>query len=303
MRILVLGAGGIGGYFGGRLAAGGADVTFLVRPRRAGQLAADGLVVRSELGDIAMPVKTVQRETVAPGYDAIILSCKAYDLEDAIEAIRPAAAGALIIPLLNGMLHLDALDAAFGAAAVLGGVAAIGVAMDADGVVRHHGKLQGFTYGERQASQAGRCAALLETLSKGGFAPRHSPTIVQDMWEKFTFLCTMAAMCCLMRGSVSDINATDEGPSLMQEMYGECSAVAGAAGFQPRPQHAEFVKGALGSRNSVNVPSMLHDLRRGGQVEAQHIVGDMLARARAAGSPSTLLRVAYTHLQVYQAGR
>jgi 2-dehydropantoate 2-reductase len=114
MRILVLGAGGIGGYFGGRLAAAGVDVTFLVRPRRAEQLARDGLVIKSPLGDLAIPVTTVTKETATPGYDAILLSCKAYDLADSIASIRAAAPGALIVPLLNGLLHLDALDAAFG---------------------------------------------------------------------------------------------------------------------------------------------------------------------------------------------
>src|SRR5258705_3796818 len=99
MRILVLGAGGIGGYFGGGLAAAGVDTTFLVRERRAGVLAAKGLVLKSELGALAIPVQTVTTATAKPGYDAVILSCKAYDLDDAIESLRPAAPGALVIPL------------------------------------------------------------------------------------------------------------------------------------------------------------------------------------------------------------
>ncbi|MDE2200285.1 MAG: hypothetical protein KGJ41_14805, partial [Rhodospirillales bacterium] len=182
MRILILGAGGIGGYFGGRLAHAGVDVTFLVRPRRAEQLAAHGLVIKSPLGDLALPVNTVTRDTVGPGYDAIIVSCKAYDLEDAIAAIRPAAPGALILPQLNGIRHLDRLDAEFGPEAVLGGVALIGITLDADGTVRHLNKAQGFVFGERHPSQVARCEALQETLKRGGFAPRHSHEIMQDMW-------------------------------------------------------------------------------------------------------------------------
>ena len=135
MRILVLGAGGIGGYYGGRLAAAGVDVTFLVRPRRAEQLRQNGLVVRSPLGDVTMPVKTVLAGQAEPGWDAIIVACKAYDLDDAIATIRPAAPGALIIPQLNGMRHLGALDAAFGADYVAGGMTQIAVTMDAR---RHH---------------------------------------------------------------------------------------------------------------------------------------------------------------------
>ena len=129
MRILVLGAGGIGGYYGGRLAAAGVDVTFLVRPRRAEQLARDGLVIRSPLGDARLTVNTMLRERLEPGWDAILLSCKAFDLDDAIATIRPGAAGALIVPLLNGLRHLDALDAAFGPDQVAGGVAQIAVTL------------------------------------------------------------------------------------------------------------------------------------------------------------------------------
>ena len=303
MRILVLGAGAIGGYFGGRLAAAGVDTTFLVRPKRAELLAQNGLRVKSPLGDIAMPIKTVTRDAVRPGYDAILLSCKSYDLDDAIESIRPAVPGSVIIPLLNGMLHLDRLDAAFGKAAVGGGVAALFVTMEPDGTVRHQGNVQTFVYGERDPAQAARCEALAPVLTKGGFEPRHSKEIVQDMWEKFVFICSAMGMCCLMRGSVGEVAKTDDGAALMLEMIDDCAAAATAAGFPQRPRHVEFTRKALTDPASPNVPSMLRDLRQGFQVEAQHVVGDMLARARAAGRTATLLRAAYAHLQVYQAGR
>jgi len=304
MRILVLGAGGIGGYFGGRLAAAGVDTTFLVRERRAGMLAANGLVLKSELGDLAIPVQTVTTATAKPGYDAVILSCKAYDLDDAIESLRPAAPGALVIPLLNGMRHLDALDAAFGAEHVAGGVAAIGVTLDDDGTVRHFGKMQGYTHGARFPSQAGKCAALAEEMAKGGFAPRNSDTIMQDMWEKFVLICTAAGSACLMRGGLSAIAKTEHGISVVMELYGECAAAAQAAGHTPRPRHIEMFRGGLtGGGSPANVPSMLRDLRRGLRVEADHIVGDMLARALAAGHAAPMLRAAHTHLKVYEAER
>ena len=303
VRILVLGAGAIGGYFGGRLAAAGVDISFLVRPQRAELLARDGLRVKSPLGDLALPVKTVLREQVGPGYDAILLSCKSYDLDDAIEAIRPAVPGAVIFPLLNGILHLDRLDAAFGRAAVGGGVAALFVTMEPDGTVRHQGNVQNFVFGERDPAQAARCEALAPELARGGFSPRHSNEIVQDMWEKFVFICSAMAMCCLMRGSVGEVAKTDNGAALMLEMIDDCAAVAAAAGYPQRPAHVEFTRKALTDPASPNAPSMLRDLRQGFQVEAQHVVGDMLARARAAGRAATLLRAAYAHLQVYQAGR
>jgi len=303
MRILVLGAGAIGGYFGGRLAAAGVDTNFLVRPGRAGQLAKDGLRIASPLGDAHVQVQTVTRERVVPGYDAILLSCKAYDLDDAIDAIRPAVPGAVIIPLLNGMRHLDRLDTAFGKEAVGGGVAALFVAMEPDGLIRHVGQTQNFVFGERHPAQAERCAALAPVLARGGFAPRHSREIEQDMWEKFVFICTAMAGCCLLRGGVGEVARSNDGAALMLELLEDCAAVAAAAGHAQRPPHAAFCRKTFSDPASPNVPSMLRDVRQGNRVEADHAVGDMLARARALGRPATLLRAAYANLQVYQAAR
>ena len=303
MRILVLGAGGIGGYFGGRLAAAGLDVTFLVRDRRAEILARDGLRLTSELGDLAIQVKTVTRDTARPGYDAVLLSCKAYDLDDAIASLAPAAAGALIVPLLNGMRHLDALDAAFGAEHVAGGVAAIGVTLDDDGTIRHFGKGQSYTHGPRFPSQDASCAALAEAMAPGAYGARNSATIMQDMWEKFVFITTAAGTACLMRGAIGAIARTAEGTSVLNDMYDECAAVAAAAGHPPRPRHRAFAAAGFADKTNTNVPSMLRDLQRGLRVEADHLVGDMLARARALGHAAPLLRAASAHLAVYQEGR
>jgi 2-dehydropantoate 2-reductase len=303
MRILMLGAGGIGGYYGGRLAASGADVTFLVRPRRAEQLARDGLVIKSPKGDLQLPVKTVTRDTVAPGYDAIVVSCKAYDLDDAIASIRPAAAGAKIIPQLNGINHLDRLDAEFGAENVLGGVAMIGITLDPDGTVRHLNRADGFVFGEREPGQAAFCAALAPIIARGGFDDRHSHEIMQDMWEKFVFLSCTAALTTLMRGPIGKIASTAHGQSVALEMLAECAAAATAAGFAPRPERAAFSTKAMTDITSVNAASMLRDLQRGGDVEVDHIVGDILARALAAGHPAPMLRAAHTHLKVYQSLR
>jgi len=182
-------------------------------------------------------------------------------------------------------------------------VAALFVTMEPDGTVRHQGNVQTFVYGERDPAQAARCEALAPVLTKGGFEPRHSREIVQDMWEKFVFICSAMGMCCLMRGSVGEVAKTDDGAALMLEMIDDCAAATTAAGFPQRPRHVEFTRKALTDPASPNAPSMLRDLRQGFQVEAQHVVGDMLARARAAGRTATLLRAAYAHLQVYQAAR
>ncbi len=303
MRILVLGAGGIGGYFGARLAASGADVTFLVRPRRAAQIAANSLVVKSPLGDLALQVTTVTREAPGSGYGAILLSCKAYDLDDAIAAIAPAAQDALIVPMLNGMAHLDRLDARFGRDQVAGGVAVIGVTMEADGTIRHLNRAHTLIHGARSEAQLSAIAAFQAAIDGAGIEAHASDDILQDMWEKWVFLCSIAAMTCLMRATVGPIASSPHGEALMLAMRDECTAAATAAGHPPREAHRAFTQKQLTDRGSAMAASMARDLDQGLEVEADHVVGDMLARARAAGHAAPLLAAAYTHLDVYRRRR
>ena len=129
MKILVLGAGGIGGYYGGRLAEAGVDTTFLVRPKRREQIARDGLVIESPNGNARIAAKTVLAEEVKPRYDAVLFTCKAYDLDSAMDAVAGAMDGrAVLVPMLNGMSHLERLDARFGPAQVMGGLRDMGIA-------------------------------------------------------------------------------------------------------------------------------------------------------------------------------
>ena len=156
MRILVLGAGAIGGYFGGRLAEAGADVTFLVRPQRQRRLAEQGLVVKSPAGDIAPKVQTVLAGGIQAPYDVVLLTCKAYDLETALEAIAPAMGPkSVIIPMLNGLLHLDTLTRRFGRERVMGGGCYIGAMLSPEGYVIQMGDLHVLTFGEAAARARG----------------------------------------------------------------------------------------------------------------------------------------------------
>src|SRR5687768_5755362 len=169
MKILVLGAGAIGGYFGGRLAQAGADVTFLVRPKRREQLARDGLVIESPVGSLKLPVKTVAAGELEPGYGAILFTCKAYDLDSAMDAIAPAVQGdVVIVPLLNGIAHLERLDARFGARRVMGGTAHINVTLKPDGTVWHGDALQNMIFGERDRTKSPRALALDAITKKAG---------------------------------------------------------------------------------------------------------------------------------------
>src|SRR3954447_24153643 len=167
MRILVVGAGAIGGYFGGRLAQAGCDVTFLVRERRAAELAAAGLVIKSPLGDVTLKTPpAVRAEKLAEQFDVVLLSCKAFDLDDAIKSLAPAVGrNTAIVPLLNGMKHLDVLDAKFGRERVLGGLCAIAVTLNERREVVHLQPLQSLTFGERDAPNSDRVRAIAEVFA------------------------------------------------------------------------------------------------------------------------------------------
>lgn len=300
MRILVLGAGGIGGYFGGRLAAAGVDVRFLVRPSRAELLDRNGFVITSPLGDLRIPVNTLTAAD-AP-FDAVLLACKAYDLDGAMEAIAPAVGpSTMILPLLNGVRQLDVLDARFGQGCVLGGLCHIGVTVNTTGEIQHLNTLQRFVLGARTPEQVAAAEALHKIVERGGFAPVLSGTIMQEMWEKFTFLATYAGMTTLMRAPVGAILAAEEGEAIMREMLAECIATAKAAGYTPRPEAMAQMTASLTERGSAGTASMFRDMVRNGRTEHEHIIGDMLNRARAAGVSAPLLRVSLVNMQAYEA--
>ncbi len=304
MRILVLGAGGIGGYFGGRLAQAGVDVTFLVRPRRREQLERDGLRIQSPLGDAALAVKCVEAADVRPDYDLVLFTCKAYDLDSAVEAIAPAVSPrCAVLPMLNGLAHYERLDAHFGAGCVLGGTCQINATLQRDGLVVHGDRLQRLLFGERDGTDSGRTRAFAAEMAKTGVDWEHSHAIVQDLWEKIVFLSALAATTCLFRANVGEINAAPGGREAMERALAANIAIATAEGHAPRAAFVASARERLTNPAGNWSASMLRDLEGGGLVEADPIVGWMLDKARARGIDATILSLAYTHLKAYEARR
>jgi 2-dehydropantoate 2-reductase len=302
MKILFLGAGGVGGYFGGRLLQVGADVCFLVREGRARQLERDGLVVKSSAGDFAFPVRTIT--AARPGFDLVILTNKAYDLDSALEAIAPAmTADTAVLPLLNGVRHFERLDERFGAERVMRGLCGLATTLTAAGHIVHTSPFHFITWGERDGRRSARATALLDWFAKTPCQVKLSDNIYQDVWEKYYYLVTLAAMNCLLRGNVGEINATDDGGALLREMLAECAAVARAEGYPPSAEHLAASERILTERGSKFNASMLRDLEKGGAIESEHLVGDLLERAKRHRVEAPLLCVANCHLQVYEARR
>jgi 2-dehydropantoate 2-reductase len=308
MRILVLGAGGIGGYFGGRLLEAGRDVTFLVRPRRAEALAASGLEIRSRHGDVTIPSPpTVLAGAIPLPFDLILVACKAYDLDSAMDALAPAVGPqTVILPLLNGMSHLERLDERFGAERVLGGFCLISVALQSGGRIVHFNKVDALVFGERGEEPARapsrRTEAIAAEMDGAKFQPRLSPVIVQEMWEKWIFIAAGAGITCLMRASLGDIVAAG-GSEVALAMLDDCAAIAAANGHAPRAEKLAEYRAALSRAGSPLMASMLRDVERHAPVEAGHILGDLLHRGERFAVPAPTLRMAYLHLKAYEARR
>ncbi|MDR2013888.1 MAG: ketopantoate reductase family protein [Rhodanobacter sp.] len=304
MRVLVLGAGGVGGYYGARLLEAGHEVAFLVRPARAERLRKNGLcVIRHAQDTFARTVDVVT--VVAPDsrYELVMLSCKAYDLDTAIAAIAPAVgADTRVLPLLNGLRHLDALDAAFGAIHVLGGLCHISLMLDDEGVIRQFGAMNHLAFGTRDRAQPVP-AAIGAGLRGLGANVVESPDIMQAMWEKLVFIAALAGLTCLLRGSVGEIVSTPEGTLLARRLYDECARIAERSGHAPRDAARADAQRTLTMAASPMKASMLRDLERGARTEGEHILGDMRERARAHAVDTPLLSAALAHVRVYEASR
>ena len=304
MRILVLGAGAVGGYFGGRMVEGGADVTFLVRDKRRAVLARDGLLVKSAVGDLKLAIKTVAAGEKITPFDIVLLSSKAYDLDSAMESIAPAMGpDSAIVPLLNGMAHLDALSARFGARRVLGGACYIGATLDAGGVVQHMGRMQSLVFGELDGRPSARVQTFADVLAHTKLDFEASRTIRQAMWDKFVLLAALATTTTLTRATVGEIMAAPSGEAFMLAALAECAAVAKAEGFVPTSTAYEGARGALTQHGSGFSASMMRDMLKGGPTEGDHVIGDLVRRAAARRVDAPILRTALTNLETYEAKR
>lgn len=305
MRFLVLGAGALGGFFGGKLLKGGADVTFLVRPGRATQLQRDGLIVRSHDGEIRTPVKTIQQGQIGGSFDVVLLCCKAYDLDAAISAVAPAMGehGA-VLPLLNGIRHFDVLKQQFGEQRVLGGLTMINAALMQDGAIEQ-GQLQINTtaIGELDGHQSERCNAIKTALESGGIAVDTSGNITAELWTKFFAFACIACIATLTRSRAGAIARAATGASFVSAVIDECMRIVTAEGHPPPPNYPDMIRKVFSEPNSSYGPSLLVDMEEGRTTEGEHTIGDLASRAAQHGLSAPILGAALCNIQAYELNR
>jgi 2-dehydropantoate 2-reductase len=299
--MLVVGAGSIGGLFGGRLAQAGRDVTFLVRAGRAEQLRRDGLQIVSPLGNATVRPKLLASKDIHDAFDVVFLSVKAYSLESAIGDFAPAVSDrTMILPILNGMEHMDTLAAHFGARAVIGGACKAATMLDKQGRIVQLTKLQDLAYGEMDGSRSERVSRLDEFMQGAGFDARISPSIALEMWQKWTLLATLGGVTCLMRGNTGEIEAAHGGREFLTGFLNEVVSVIQAAGAPLGEAFIAATSEALLKSGAPTTSSLYRDLQEGNRVEADQILGDLLLRGVKAGLRAPLISAAYTQLCVYQ---
>jgi len=301
MRILIVGAGSTGGYYGARLAQAGRDVTFLVRPARAAKLKADGLQIQSPHGDFTLQPKLVTAGAIDGTYDAILLTVKGFGLDAALDDIAPAVGpDTMILPVLNGMKHTDAIVARFGQKALAGCVAKIATILDDDGRIVQFTKMHDLAYGEMDGSRSPRILALDQTMQGAGFDARLSDTIERGMWEKWVLLASIGGITNLLRGAIGEIEAVPGGVEVAQAFLDEVIAVVTAEGHPPSGPFVIATQAAVTQKDSPLTSSMYRDMLKGRPVEVDQILADLLARAKRLHMKTPLLAAATVNLLVYQ---
>ncbi|MEU2831026.1 2-dehydropantoate 2-reductase [Streptomyces lavendulae] len=301
MRILTVGAGAVGGFFGARLATAGQDVSFLVRPARAKALEARGLRVEGQGEELHLTPRLVTADAPGGPYDLVLLSVKATALHAALADIAPAVGpDTAVVPLLNGIAHLDALAAALGDAAVLGGVAKVVTTLNADGDILRMAPPAVILTGETDGRPSARVDAIRAVLADAGIDSPATEDIVAAMWHKWVFISTLAALTCLMRGTVGEVNAVPGGAALGPALLAEAAAVSRAAGHPVPGAELAFTEATVTTPGSPLTPSLYRDLVTGAPTEADHVLTDLTVRARALGVPTPLLDLAALHLRVHE---
>jgi 2-dehydropantoate 2-reductase len=302
MRILVIGAGAVGGYFGGRLADAGRDVTFLVRSRQAEVIRKHGLRIVSPHGNATLQPTLILADEIAGSYDMVILCVKAYSLAEAMNDFAAAVgANTTILPLLNGMRHLELLAGRFGEDSVIGGACFIAAEVDTEGRIVQLTDIHRLVYGELGGGNSYRVSALNEAMQGAKFEARTSDNILQDMWEKWVLLASLGAATCLMRGNIGEIEAIPGGANLARAILGECSAISAAYGYIPGATFLARTEKMLTTPRSTLTSSMYRDMSKNAPVEVDQILGDLLERGRKSAVNTPLLEAAGVNLRIYQA--
>jgi 2-dehydropantoate 2-reductase len=304
MRIAIIGAGGVGGYFGARLQQAGADVHFVARGAHLAAMRRDGLTVESPLGDIHLPRVNVAETPAEIGKaDMVWLSVKLWDMDGAVQSMRPLIGPETgIISFQNGVQKDDILRAAFGEKAVLGGVAYIATNIDRPGVIKHTGTMQRLIFGEYDGSRSKRAETLLDFCLRGGINAELSDDVRKAIWEKFVFLVGLSGSTTTMRETIGPIRSNPRSRQFLSDLMRETVAVGRALGVTLPADFADERMSFVDGLPDAMTSSMHHDLKAGKRLEVSWLSGGVAQLGEKAGVPTPMNRAVWEILALHENG-
>src|SRR5689334_23045725 len=304
MRIAIIGAGGVGGYFGARLQQAGADVHFVARGSHLAAMRRDGLTVESPLGDIHLPKVNVTENPADVGpADMVWLSVKLWDMEGAVKSMRPLIGPDTgIISFQNGVQKDDILRSAFGDAAVMGGVAYIATNIDRPGVIKHTGTMQRLIFGEYDGRRSKRAETLLDFAVRGGINAELSDDVRKAIWEKFVFLVALSGSTTTMREPIGPIRSNPRSRRFLSELMRETVAVGRALGVALPADFADQRLAFVDTLPHEMTSSMHHDLKAGKRLEVPWLSGGVAQLGEKTGVPTPMNRAVRDILALYEPG-
>ncbi|MBJ8080680.1 2-dehydropantoate 2-reductase [Bacillus cereus group sp. N14] len=301
MRILVLGAGGVGGFFGGRLVEKGEDVTFLVRSKRKQQLEERGLVIRSVNGDFSFQPKLITKEDRTSPFDVILFSTKAYHLNEAIQDLKPfVGENTVIIPLLNGIAHVSLLQKEFGEEKVIGGLCFIETTLNDQGEIVQTSAANRLLFGEMKFQDSERIQHIAKAFAGTKSSFVLSENITQDMWHKYLFITVMSGVTTLMRAPIGPIRESEGGRDFIQNLFEECVQIMRYIGAPIKEDIDQEHMKTIDKISYDMKSSMQRDMEKGSSIEGKYIQGYLLDVAEQFSMEAPLLGAVYQNLKVYE---
>ena len=300
MKVLILGVGGLGAFFGAHLQKINCDVTFLVRENTKKLISEHGIKILSDFGNFKIKPVLITKKELKVNYDVVIISCKAYDLDEAINDLKPSQKNAIIVPLLNGQAHINKLEKAFKKENVFGGVAHVSSNANAPGEIKHVGKIKRLSFGTRYQGNQEIANDLYQLCRKADFQTILSEDINQDIWEKWIFLATIAGATTLFQTSIDNINTKPNGKIFIQNLWNECINISKENGYELRTESKSLHEDLLFKSDYPFKASMLVDMEKKLMTEHEHIFFEFIKLGKKKKLNTSLLETCHLNMSIYE---
>ena len=300
MKVLILGVGGLGGFFGAHLQKTNCDVTFLVTDKTKKLVSETGIKILSDFGNFKINPILITKKSLKINYDVIIISCKAYHLDEAIADLKPTQKNAIIIPLLNGQAHISKLEKAFKRENVFGGVAHVSSNTTSPGEIKHVGKIKRLTFGSRYEANKNIANEFYQLCRKADFQTMLSDNIDQDIWEKWIFIATIAGSTTLFQTSIDNISKKPNGKIFIQNLWNECINISKENGYELRAEAKSLHEDLLFKSDVPFKASKLVDMEKKLMTEHEHIFFEFIKLGKKKKLNTSLLETCHLNMSIYE---